>query len=316
MKMSVNDEKVGLPIVTVFGATGSQGGSVARQLVKAGKFRVRGVTRNPSSDAAERLRKIGVEVVNGNANDINSLQAAYQDAWSAFLVTNFWDTEAKSARDTDWVQGKNMVDAAIASGTVKFIVWSTQADVESISDGKIDVPFFSVKSRVDQYIRSKNIPAAFVHAGFYMDNWVDFEPMAAPRRQKDGRVVLQMPLRADVALPLIDIDSDFGQFVVPLYEQPERYNGKAILAATEYLTVPQMVDAYKRVTGETIHVIPVDINSVPIDAVREMMIFFNRYGTFNGQMLEPTHALYDSNRLNLHTFEGWLRSSKFRAPTS
>ena len=41
--------------ILVFGATGAQGGSVARALLERGKFDVRAFTRNPESPAAQQL---------------------------------------------------------------------------------------------------------------------------------------------------------------------------------------------------------------------------------------------------------------------
>src|SRR4051794_33774119 len=100
------------------------------------------------------------------------------------------------AQDTYSVQVKNMVDASIASGTVKYIVWSTLSDIENISNGTLNVPFFSVKARVEEHIRRKChiIQFTFVNTGFYMDNWADMEPMAPARRQENGRVVIHLRL--------------------------------------------------------------------------------------------------------------------------
>src|SRR5262245_12804281 len=54
--------------VLVTGATGKQGGAVARQLVKKG-HRVRAFTRNVASRAARTIATTGVELVAGNLDD-------------------------------------------------------------------------------------------------------------------------------------------------------------------------------------------------------------------------------------------------------
>jgi uncharacterized protein YbjT (DUF2867 family) len=55
--------------ILVFGATGAQGGSVARNLLDRGRFDVRAFTRNPDSPAAQKLRDLGAEVVKGDLDD-------------------------------------------------------------------------------------------------------------------------------------------------------------------------------------------------------------------------------------------------------
>ena len=59
----------------VTGATGQQGGSVARRLLEAG-FGVRGITRNIESDAAKELTTMGAEMVRAEFTDAESLNAA------------------------------------------------------------------------------------------------------------------------------------------------------------------------------------------------------------------------------------------------
>ena len=56
-------------VVVVFGATGLQGGSVARALVQSGEFSVRGVTRDLYSHKAQRLVNDGVDLMNYDLND-------------------------------------------------------------------------------------------------------------------------------------------------------------------------------------------------------------------------------------------------------
>lgn len=53
-------------LITVFGATGNQGGSVIRSIladaILSKEFKIRGITRDASKPAAQALLKQGVEV--------------------------------------------------------------------------------------------------------------------------------------------------------------------------------------------------------------------------------------------------------------
>jgi len=54
-------DHLGTHIVLVGGATGQQGGAVARQLLEKG-HRVAALTRKPHSEATTRLRESGAEI--------------------------------------------------------------------------------------------------------------------------------------------------------------------------------------------------------------------------------------------------------------
>ena len=81
-------------IVAVGGALGVQGSSVVRALLADGTFAVRALTRKPDSEKANALRAQGVEVVNANYHDPDSLRAAYSGVYGVFAITNcaFWSS--------------------------------------------------------------------------------------------------------------------------------------------------------------------------------------------------------------------------------
>ena len=94
----------GSGLVLVTGATGQQGGAVARELLSRG-FSVRAMTRNPSGEKAGALRKLGAEVVTGDLDDKASLEQALKSVWGAFAVQNTWEAGVEQEE----VQGKREV---------------------------------------------------------------------------------------------------------------------------------------------------------------------------------------------------------------
>ena len=76
-------------IVTVFGATGTQGGAVIDALLQESDspYKIRAVTRDPSSASSKALVERGVEVVTADLSKRDSLRAAMKGAEAVFAVT-------------------------------------------------------------------------------------------------------------------------------------------------------------------------------------------------------------------------------------
>jgi uncharacterized protein YbjT (DUF2867 family) len=74
-----------------FPSTGNQGGAVARSLLKNRNFSVRGITRNPDSDAAKALSSVGAEMVKADGFNKDEMKAAFNGSWGAFVNTQSED---------------------------------------------------------------------------------------------------------------------------------------------------------------------------------------------------------------------------------
>lgn len=165
-------------LAVVVGATGGQGGSVVASLLKAPEtYKVRGLTRNTSSDAAKALIAKGVEVVAADLNDVDSLTKAFEGASYIFGVTNFFDTffteSAEKSMDVEFLQGTNLAKAAANTASLEHFIWSTLQDSEKLTNGEIMVPHLQAKSRVNDFIlRDESLfkKTTFLLVGFYASN--------------------------------------------------------------------------------------------------------------------------------------------------
>jgi uncharacterized protein YbjT (DUF2867 family) len=132
-------------LITVFGATGAQGSSVLRSLAAnvSKPFALRGITRSPSSDPAQRLSALGVEVVKADGWDKESMIAAFKGSWGAFVNTNSDDPafEDPQFTKTEIDLGKLIIDAAIEAG-VEVFVYSGSNSAKEITKGKVANPAF------------------------------------------------------------------------------------------------------------------------------------------------------------------------------
>lgn len=166
----MSDKKV----IAVAGATGAQGGGVARAILADAEsgFTVRALTRNPDAPAANELADLGAEVVRADFYDEPSVHKAFEGAYGAFLVTNFW-AHGSAAKETEEVEV--LVRAAEAAG-LRHVVWSTLEDTREllpledermpVLQGKYNVPHFDAKGEANELFRRAGVPTTFLNTTF------------------------------------------------------------------------------------------------------------------------------------------------------
>jgi uncharacterized protein YbjT (DUF2867 family) len=292
------------PIVAVSGATGKQGGSVINYLLKEKKFNVRALTRDPNSAAGKAMQARGVEVVKADFSDKASLDSALKGATYVFIVTQFWEKEVMSKPELEYEHGKNMADAA-KNNKVQFVIYSSLANAHGISNKRLHVPHFTNKYRVQQYIEKEfQSNCAFVYPGFYMTNLFTFLPMT---KAADGTQVITLPLRADVGLPLFDVE-DTGYYVSRILDNPKAFANKNIYMTCGYTTIPQIVCQIQSVTGQKARYdqVPMDQFKHPSGEVTEMLQWFNDYGYNGGADISESLRLFPA----ANTWDVFLRQQK------
>ena len=201
-------------ILTVFGATGVQGGSVIRAVrahpVLSKTFKIRAVTRDISKPAAKALVQQGIEVTTADMASPSSLAAALAGTHTVFLVT-LPDMVTGAAPGTETQHGKNVADAAKEAG-VQHLVFSSLINVTEASAGKLPhVAHFDSRAAVEKHIREENTPATFIQPGYYMTN---FTNLGLLRKGDDGSYTLTGPTSPTKALlPLFFAEEDVGEFL-------------------------------------------------------------------------------------------------------
>jgi uncharacterized protein YbjT (DUF2867 family) len=229
------------PVVLVTGATGAQGGSVARHLLARGRFAVRALTRDPRSNAAQALREIGAEPVRGDLADLKSLRNAVAGCYGVFGVTNFWEHV-----DGEYAHGINLADAVADAGVGHF-VFSTLPSVHRLTNGELNVPHFDLKARMEEYARELALPATFVHMAYYFDNFLAW---FAPRRQEDGSYRFGFP-QGDTRLAGVATE-DIGGVVSILFERRDEFLGRNLYLVGDDLPPAEYAAVMSRISGANV----------------------------------------------------------------
>jgi uncharacterized protein YbjT (DUF2867 family) len=222
-----NNEK---KLIAVIGATGQQGGGVARALQTSGQFKVRALSRNPS-----KHHGLADEVVEADLNRPETLKAAFDGAYGVFLVTNPREQGADELK-----QATAAVRATKDAG-VKHFVWSTLPDVEAISGGKFDVPHFTTKARIDSIVKAAGFASrTFVIPPFYYQNLVG---ALAPQKQADGSSGWAVPLDPEVRCLHIGDITELGNIVAGAFAHPdEAGNGEYLPLVGDFMSFNEMVE--------------------------------------------------------------------------
>ena len=234
-------------VILVSGATGHQGGAVARRLIARG-FKVRAMTRKPDEEKARALASLGAEVVAADLNDAASLERALAGAWGAFAVQNTSEAGVEGEEE----QGKRFAEVAKKSG-VSHLVYTSVAS----ADRNTGIPHFDNKFRIEQKVRSLGFPAwTIIRPVFFMDNFLTpwFKPAIA-----GGKLV--MPLKPDTVLQLIAAE-DIGWFGAHAFEMHEQMNGVDVDIAGDAHTMPQTAEILSRAAGRKIEFVRAPIEEV------------------------------------------------------
>lgn len=256
---------IGKDAILVSGATGQQGGAVARELLAHG-HKVRALTRKPNGDSAKALAALGAEIVQGDLDDAPSLQRAIQGVWGLFAMQNTW--EAGVAREE--AQGKHVAEIAKKVGIQHYVYNSVGS-----ADRKTGIPHFDNKWRVEEAVRGLGFPShTILRPVFFMENFLS--PWFKPGIDQ-GK--LMIGVKPTTVLQMIAV-GDIGAYGRLAFERHAELNGRAVEIAGAAHTMPDTARILSTAAGRAI-----TFSQVPIEEVRKfsedfavMLEWFDRVG--------------------------------------
>ena len=285
--------KIGSDVILVTGATGQQGGSVARELLDRGHS-IRAMTRNPEGEKAKALAERGAEVVQGDLNDRSSLQRAVKGAFGVFAVQNSWE----AGIDGEEEQGKRIAEVAREGGVQHFVYTSVGS-----AHRETGIPHFDNKWRVEQRVRELDFPShTVIRPAFFMENLIS--PWFKPGID-EGR--LAVGIQPGTTLQMIAVH-DIGVFGAIAFERHEALAGRAIDIAGDQITMPVVAELLsERLGRKVVHAPP------PIEEVRKfsedfatMLEWFDRVG----YEADPS-GLEEEFGVKLLRFPDWVKQASW-----
>ena len=309
-------------IIAILGATGSQGGGLVHAILadRLGPFGARVLTRDPKSEKAQELAKLGAEIVKCDINSLADLRHAFAGAYGAFCVTFFWD---HFLPEKEMAQATAMATAAKSAGLMH-VIWSTLEDTRlkvPLKDKRMPtlmahykVPHFDAKGEADKMFLQAGLPMTYLRTSFYWENFILFG--MGPKRHPDGSITLTLPLE-DKKLPGIAAE-DIGKCAYGIFKKGTETIGQTIGIAGEHLTGGQMAAAMSRATGQEIiyhPVTPAHYREYDFAAAKDIGNMFQYTNEFNQEYCSIRNV-ETSRSLNpdLLSFERWLAKNQARIP--
>jgi uncharacterized protein YbjT (DUF2867 family) len=276
--------------VLVSGATGQQGGALARILLGRG-HRVRAFVRRPDSFVAKELERLGAELAEGDFEEPSSIETAARGTDALFIVA----TPFEAGMEAETRHGIAAADAAKATG-VEHLVYSSVAD----ADKDTGIPHFDSKREVEKHIEGLGIPYTIVAPVYFMDNLL--APWTLPQL-KEGRFPMALPS----SRPLQQIAlSDIASFTALVLENRKEFLDRRVDLASDELAGEEVAEILTRITGHEIHYV-----ELPLEQVRQamgedgarMFEWFDEVGySADIEALRREHP-----EVRWHTFEEWAK---------
>lgn len=228
-------------IVLVLGATGQQGGSVAKAL-RAGGWHVRALVRDPDAEKARGLARAGIEIVQGDLGDAASIRASMEGAYGVFSVQpSSGQGAAYGVSDEDEVRYGTGVAIAAADAGIRHFIYSS---ANAAGPTKSGIGHFDTKSLIEDQVRSLDMASTIIRPSAFME--ILLMPGLGLNR---GEVNFFM--RPDQGMQFIAVE-DIGRIVARVLADRQAFGGRTIEIAGDTVTGNALAEKFSRTAGRPI----------------------------------------------------------------
>ncbi|MDK2761301.1 MAG: NmrA/HSCARG family protein [Sphingopyxis sp.] len=278
--------------ITVFGATGQQGGAVARSLREAG-WQVRAFVRDPSGDAAKRLEAAGCVLVQGDMADRASVERALLGAYGVFSVQPSSGQGVYGVSDADEVAFGTSIAEAAQRADVRHFVYSSVGIAGSAPTG---MGHFDSKLAIERHLNALPLPSTVIRPSTFM------EILMLPGLGLDQGYLTFFPYPDQIA-QFIAVE-DIGRIVAAVFAQPDRFVGQTLEIASDAITGEDLATKLSEEAKREIR-----YQRFPEPVLAENPFLQKLADLFDGKRLAANADVAMLRKLvpELHTFDTWLK---------
>ncbi len=239
-------------MILIVGASGRLGSALTQLLLSQGKT-VRLMSRKPSNLA--HLRQQGVEVLQGDLRNLESLRSACQGVDQVIAAAHALNGKGdQNPHSVDDEGNRQLIDAAKAAGVNRFIFISTQG-----ASPRSEVPFFRTKYQVEVYLQKSGLPYTIFRPAAYMELWGQ---MIGEPALKQGKAMIFGSGNNPINFVAVE---DVAELVGIALDDPRALNQTIDVGGPEDLTLNQVVTIFEQLRGS-----PVKTPHMPVPMMRLM----------------------------------------------
>lgn len=224
-----------LRTIVVTGATGRQGGAVARHLLRDG-WHVRALTRNPQSTRARALTALGAEVVRGNMNDPASLQPVFKGAYGVYSV----QTPYPHGSEAEVRQGKNVAEVAREAG-VQHVVYGSAG----FGRKGTGIPSWESKLQIEEHMHALGLALTVLRPTAFMELMTDRTFFPALTTWQTMPILMGPSHRVGWLCT-----DDLGAIAAKVFANPDQFVGKDLKLASDRKSIDECRTIYRSVMGK------------------------------------------------------------------
>ncbi len=227
--------------VLLIGVTGGTGPNVVKGFLEQGATNLRAITRkiDLNRPSLSKMNDAGVELVEANLDDDNSLAAAFAEVSSVYCHA----TAADSAKpDPLEIERAKRVARLAKQKNIKHFLYNSAGG----ADRNSGIGHIEQKYKVEKILKEAGLPTTMLRACLFMEEF--WKKYTRPSILKG---VFQFSIQPDKPLHLITT-KDMGRVAAHIIKNPSKYIGKEIELAGDVLTPIKMAEAFSKVQKMTV----------------------------------------------------------------
>ncbi|MEW6491907.1 MAG: NmrA/HSCARG family protein [Cyanobacteriota bacterium] len=227
--------------ILLIGVTGGTGGNVVKGFLEQGVTNLRVLTRkiDLNRPSLSKLNDAGVELVEANLDDEDSLEAAFAGVSAVYCHATAADSGKPDPQEVE--RAKRLAQAAKKVNIEHFVYNSAGGAERNSGIGHIEQ-----KYQVEQILKEAGLPTTMLRACLFMEEF--WKKYTRPSILKGS---FPFSVQPDKPLHLITT-KDMGRVAAYVIKHPSKYIGQDIELAGDVLTPKQMAEKFSQVQGKPV----------------------------------------------------------------